>query len=170
MFSSISTRPFATTALLATALLIVTAASPGPTFAHGNKDGLDIMIRAQNRSDADTPALCPEVGSPGMVGDRLDADVSTGPDGSATGTAVFTGADGTEIVMDIDKVFVYFGGLALMDSTTRNTIAIWLGDEEEAGPNYSPVHISVEIFRGCGNTISTFTVDVDKVTTQIKFQ
>lgn len=151
-------------------LLFLAATLPAATFAHGNKDGLDIKIRAENRSDADTPAFCPESGSPGLVGDRLDADVTTGPDGSATGTAVFTGADGSQIVMNIDQVFVYFGGLALLDSNTRNTVAIWLGDGEEGGPSFSPVHISVEIFRGCANTISTFTVDVDKVTTQIKFQ
>lgn len=169
MRKTIFRRPFPL-ACCFTFVLVLAATIPAATFAHGNKDGLDIKIRAQNRSDSDTPAFCPESGSPGLVGDRLDADVSTGPDGSAAGTAVFTGADGTEIVMNIDRVFVYFGGLALMDSTTRNTVAIWLGDAEEAGPSYSPVHISVEIFRGCGNTISTFTVDVDKVTTQISYQ
>lgn len=169
MFNAIAMQPFAKTAFLATAIVILTA-TPFPSFAHGNKEGLDIKIRAQNRSDADTPALCPDTGAPGLVGDRLDADVSTGHDGTATGTAVFQGSDGTEVVMNIDKVFVYFGGLALMDTSTRNTVAIWLGDEEEVGPNYNPVHISVEVSRGCENTISTFTVDVDKVTTQINFQ
>lgn len=170
MFKTIISRFSAPTTFLVTAVFILAATLPATALAHGNKDGLDIKIRAQNRSDADTPAFCPETGLPGLVGDRLDADVTTEADGTAEGTAVFTGADGTEIIMEIDQVFVYFGGLALMDSSTRNTIAIWLGTAEEAGPSYNPVHISVEIFRGCGNTISTFTVDVDKVTTQIKFQ
>jgi hypothetical protein len=72
--------------------------------------------------------------------------------------------------MNIDKVFTFFGGIALQDSTTRNTIPIWLGSYEESGPNWNPVHVNVEFPRGCGNTVSTFTVDADKVTTQIKFQ
>lgn len=76
----------------------------------------------------------------------------------------------TALVLDVDTVFVYFGGLALMDSTTRDTIALWLGNVEAGGPNFNPVHVSVESPRGCANTVSTFTVDADKVTTQIKFQ
>jgi hypothetical protein len=61
-------------------------------------------------------------------------------------------------------------GLALMDSITGDTVAIWLGNYEKAGPNYNPVHITIESSSGCANNISTFTVDADKITTQIKFQ
>lgn len=157
------------TALLAAALFTVAAAVPDSAYAWGNKSGLDIMVRAQNRSIDDTPALCPGTG-PGLKGDRLDVDVSTGLDGTPSGTALFRRADGTSYTLNIDTVFVYFGGLALMDSTTRATVAIWLGKAEEGGPNLNPVHVSLESPRGCGNTVATFTVDVDMVTTQIKFQ
>jgi len=149
--------------------ILLAAMTPGLALAHGNKEGLDIKIHAQNRSVADTPKLCPGNG-PGLVGDRLDVDISTALDGTPTGTAVFSGSDGTNIVLNVDQVFVYFGGLALMDSGTRDTIAIWLGNVEEGGPNLNPVHVSLESPRGCETTISTFTVDSDKVTTQIKFQ
>lgn len=168
MFTSLKLR----LSVIATSILtiaILFAAGSGPVFGHGNKAGLDIKIRAQNRSDADSPALCPGFG-PGLVGDSLSVDAKTDADGNASGIAVFSGADGTDVVMNIDKVFVFFGGIALQDSTTRNTIPIWLGSYEESGPNYNPVHVNVEFPRGCGNTVSTFTVDADKVTTQIKFQ
>ena len=112
---------------------------------------------------------CPGTG-PGLPGYTLDVEVATGIDGTPSGTAVFAGNDGTSIVINVDQVFVFFGGLALMDSATRDTVAIWLGNVEEGGPNFNPVHVSLESPRGCGNTISTFTVDSDKVTTQIKFQ
>jgi hypothetical protein len=168
MFNSSRLRLLAIAASIASAacLLVFTTVT---AFAHGNKSGLDIKIRAENRSDSDTPAFCPGFG-PGLVGDSLSVDVSTDIDGNATGTAVFAGADGTDVVMEIDKVFVFFGGMVLMESSTRNSIPIWLGSYEEAGPNYNPVHVNVEFPRGCGNTVSTFTVDADKVTTQIKFQ
>jgi hypothetical protein len=157
------------TALLAAALFTLAAAVPDNAYAQGNKSGLDIKIRAENRSIDDTPALCPGTG-PGLKGDRLDVDVSTGLDGTPSGTALFSRADGTSYVLNVDTVFVYFGGLALMDSTTRGTVAIWLGNVEEGGPNLNPVHVSLEAPRGCGNTVATFTVDADKVTTQVKFQ
>ena len=168
MFTSLKLRmSVIATSILAVAILFV--ATSGQVFAHGNKAGLDIKIRAQNRSDVDTPAFCPGIGA-GLVGDSLSVDAKTDADGNASGIAVFSSADGTDVVMNIDKVFVFFGGIALQDSTTRNTIPIWLGNYEESGPNYNPVHVNVEFPRGCGNNVSTFTVDADKVTTQIKFQ
>jgi hypothetical protein len=163
-------RPLSLAAIISAALFSLASAVPNNVSAQGNKSGLDIKVRAENRSADDTPALCPGVGSPGLAGDRLDVDVSTGIDGTPSGTAVFTGADGTSHVLNVDKVFVYFGGVALMDSTTRDTVAIWLGNVEEDGPNLNPVHVSLEVPRGCQNTVATFTVDADKVTTQIKFQ
>jgi len=170
----ISSRPspsktFSLKPFVMAAVVFGTALLPAIGMAQGNKQGLDIMIRAQNRSTDDTPALCPGFGA-GMKGDRLDVDVSTAIDGTSTGSAVFSGADGTEYVLNIDQVFVFFGGLALMDSSTRDTVVIWLGNVEEAGPNLNPVHVTLEAPRGCGNTVATFTVDVDKATTQIKFQ
>jgi hypothetical protein len=163
-------KPCTAAAVLSVALLTLAASVPLDVSAQGNKSGLDIQIRAQNRATHDTPSFCPSVGGYGLKGDRLDVNVSTSLDGTPTGTAVFSGADGTSYLLNIDKVFVYFGGLALMDSTTRDTVAIWLGNVEEGGPNLNPVHVSLEAPRGCENTVATFTVDVDKVTTQIKFQ
>jgi hypothetical protein len=162
-------KPYTAAAVLSVALLTLGASVPFDVQAQGNKSGLDIQIRAQNRATHDTPSFCPGNG-PGLQGDRLDVNVSTGLDGTPTGTAVFSGADGTSYLLNVDTVFVYFGGLALMDSTTRNTVAIWLGNVEEGGPNLNPVHVNLEVPRGCNNTVATFTVDVDKVTTQIKFQ
>ena len=162
-------RPVAAMPCIAAVLFLMSAAASNALLANGNKEGLDIKVRAQNRSVDDTPALCPGTG-PGLKGDSLTVDIATSIDGTPSGRAIFTGDDGTIIDMNVDQVFVYFGGLALMDSTTRDTVAIWLGNVEEGGPNLNPVHVSVESPRGCANTISTFTVDADKVTTQIKFQ
>jgi hypothetical protein len=136
-------------------------------LGHGNKDGLDIKIRAENRSVNDTP-FCGLGG--GAKGDRLDVDVETDASGIAYGTATYEAADGTVTIMNIDEVFSFFGGLALLDSATRNTVAIWFNQAEEMGASTSPAHINVELPRGCGNTVSTFTVDADKATMQIKFQ
>jgi len=135
--------------------------------AQGNKEGLDIKIRAENRAVGDTP-FC-GVGA-GSRGDRLKVDVSTDVSGVALGTAEFIAADGTVVFMNIDRVFSFFGGLALLDSTNRNTVAIWFGDLEEDGGTVAPAHVNVEFPRGCNNTVSTFTVNVDKATVQIKFQ
>lgn len=133
-----------------------------------NKQGLDILIRAQNRSVNDTP-FCGVGG--GSVGDRLDVNVRTDAMGGAFGTASFEAADGTVTTLNIDEVFTFYGGLGLIDTSTRNTVAIWFGaNVEEGGSTTAPAHVNVELNRGCGNTVSTFTVDADKVTMQIKFQ
>jgi hypothetical protein len=149
------------------ALLALSMAVSTTAVAQGNKEGLDIKIRAQNRAVDDTP-FC-GVGE-GSKGDRLTVKVSTDETGAASGTAKFTAADGTVTTMNIDQVFSFFGGLAMLDSATRNTVAIWFGDIEEDGGTAAPAHVNVEFPRGCANTVSTFTVTVDKVTTQIKFQ
>ena len=162
-------RPMAAMHLIVAAIFLLAVTASNALLANGNKEGLDIKVRAQNRSVDDTPALCPGTGA-GLKGDSLTVDIATSIDGTPSGRAIFAGDDGTVIDMNIDQVFVYFGGLALMDSSTRDTVAIWLGNVEEGGPNLNPVHVSVESPRGCGNTISTFTVDADKVTTQIKFE
>ncbi len=148
------------------ALLFSLMAVSTTALAQGNKEGIDIKIRAQNRAVDDTP-FCGVGG--GSEGDSLKVDVWTDETGAAFGTAEFTAADGTVTFMDVDNVFVFFGGLAMMDSD-RNTVAIWFNRTEEAGPFDAPAHVNVEFPRGCGNTVSTFTVNVDKVTMQIKFQ
>ena len=149
------------------ALLALSMAVSTTVLAQGNKEGIDIKIRAQNRAVGDTP-FCN--GGEGSKGDRLKVDVSTDATGAASGTAEFKASDGTVTTMNIDRVFSFFGGLAMLDSSTRNTVAIWFGDLEEAGGTVAPAHVNVEFPRGCSNTVSTFTVTVDKVTTQIKFQ
>jgi hypothetical protein len=136
------------------------------TYAAG-QEGMDIKIRAQNRTTADTPSFCSGVGA-GLKGDRLDVNVSTASDGSAVGTARFEDASGNVTLMNIDSVVVFFGGLLLEDTSTLNVVPIWFGDTETGAGNLAPVHVNVEIPRGCGNTNSTFTVGQDKVTIQIK--
>lgn len=139
----------------------------GVTAYAAGQEGMDIKIRAQNRSVDDTPSFCSGVG-PGMKGDRLDVDVTTSSDGSATGTARFETADGTVTLMNIDRVVVFFGGLLLEDTTSLNVVPIWFGNTETGPGNLAPAHINVEMPRGCLNTQSTFTVGADKVTLQIK--
>ncbi len=149
------------------ALLALLMAVSTTALAQGNKEGVNVLIRAQNRAVGDTP-FC-GVGE-GSMGDRLKVNVSTDETGAAFGTAKFTAADGTVTIMNVDRVFSFFGGLAMQDSFTRDTVAIWFGDIEEAGGTVAPAHVNVELPRGCNNTVSTFTVNVDKVTMQIKFQ
>jgi hypothetical protein len=131
------------------------------------QEGMDIKIRAQNRSTDDTPSFCTGTGA-GLKKDRLDVDVSTESDGSAVGVARFEDADGNVTLMDINRVVVFFGGLLLEDTSTNNVVPIWFGNTESGAGNLAPAHINVEIPRGCGNTKSTFTVGQDKVTLQIK--
>ena len=142
------------------ALVIVLAV---PLTAHGGKGGVDIKIRAQNRSTSDTPHFCTGIGA-GLVGDRLDVDVFTDLSGNTTGTARFEDASGNVTMINIDRAFAFFDGLVLQNNASQETVAIWLSD------NRAPAHVNVELPRGCDNTKSTFTVGGDKVTVQIKFQ
>ncbi len=148
------------------ALLVFAIAMPWSSMTYSaGQEGMDIKIRAQNRSIDDTTTFC-GLGA-GLKRDRLDVDVSTDSDGNAVGTARFEDGNGAVTLMDIDNVFVFFGGLALQDSILGNTVAIWFG-KIEGGTNYAPAHINVEFPRGCTNSMSTFTVGEDKVTLQIK--
>jgi hypothetical protein len=133
-------------------------------------DGLTIKVRAQNTSIDDTPQFCPGIG-PGLLGDRLDIDVTTDASGAAAGVARFEDAYGNVTEIAIDRVFVFFGGLLLQNAATQDAIPIWFGETEIVGEqNYAPAHINVELPRGCLNTVSTFTIGQDKVTLQIKSQ
>ena len=152
---------------LAVSVLAAGLLGAGIAAQAASQGGMDIKIRAQNRSTDDTPSFCPGVG-PGFKGDRLDVDVTTASDGSAVGTARFEDANGTVTLMNIDSVVVFFGGLLLEDTTTLNVVPIWFGDTETGPGNLAPVHVNVEIPRGCLNTQSTFTVGADKVTLQVK--
>jgi hypothetical protein len=133
-----------------------------PFAAYGGPGGIDIKIRAQNRSIADTPHFCTGIGA-GLVGDRLDVDAFTDLAGNTTGTARFMDAQGNVTLINIDRIFAFFDGLVLQNDATQQTIAIWLSDHR------APAHVNVELPRGCGNTVSTFTTGIDKVTMQIKF-
>ena len=149
----------------ASAFVFVAMPLTGIVQAAG-QEGMDIKIRAENRSTDDTPNFC-GIG-PGMKGDRLQADVQTFSDGSAVGTARFEDADGNVTLMNIDRVVTFFGGLLLEDTSTNNVVPIWFGNTEFSAGNLAPAHITVEFPRGCGSTQSTFTVGTDKVTLQIK--
>lgn len=151
--------------------LVLTVAWPSAVYAE--PPGVDIKIRAQNRSTDDTP-FC-GIGA-GHVGDRLDVDAFMDPSGVVTGTARFEDADGNVTIIDIDTLLPFGGGgagggLVLQDflgvpPEDQDVVAIWMDSTAFAKPTL----VNVELPRGCGNTVSTFTPGVDKVTVQIKFR
>ena len=130
-----------------------------------------IEIEAENLSTTDTP-FC-GVG-PGLVGDKLDVDVSTDLLGATTGTATFEDANGNITTLNIDTGFAFGlgaccgGGIALRDSSNPNinipTIGIWLDDDS------APAHVNVELPGGCGGTVSTFTSGVDDLEIDIEVE
>jgi hypothetical protein len=158
-----------------TAALFVAAIMVGWSLpAYAEPPGVDIMIRAQNRSTDDTP-FCGT--GAGLIGDRLDVDAFMDPVGNVTGTARFEDANGNVTFINVDSFFAFalgvpFGGGVLLqdlvnDGTvpTLDVVAIWM-DSLSSKPNM----VNVELPRGCANTVSTFTPGVDKVTVQIKFR
>jgi hypothetical protein len=134
----------------------------------GGPAGVDIQIRAQNRSTADTP-FCGVGG--GMVGDKLSVDAFMDMNGIVTGRAVFEDANGAVTVIDLNRLFTFAagGGLLLQNQASQNTVPIWISDNLGLG-GLSPALVNVELPRGCGNTVSTFTPGVDKITMQIKYR
>jgi hypothetical protein len=134
----------------------------------GGPAGVDIQIRAENRSTSDTP-FCGIGG--GMVGDKLKVDAFMDMNGIVTGRAVFEDANGAVTVIDLDRFFTFGlgGGVLLQNQASQNTVPIWMSDTLGLG-GLSPALVNVELPRGCGNTVSTFTPGVDKVTMQIKFK
>lgn len=136
-----------------------------PSAGYADPPGVDIKIRAQNRSTADTP-FCGIGG--GLVGDRLDVDAFMDTTGAVTGTARFEDALGDVTIIELDRLFTFGfgGGILVQNEATQDTVPIWISDTL-AG---EPAQVNVELPRGCGNTVSTFTPGVDKVTVQIKFR
>jgi hypothetical protein len=134
--------------------------------APGGPDGVDIKIEAINRSTSDTP-FCGVGG--GKVGDRLRVDAFMNQDGVVTGKAVFRSADGVVTVIDLDRLFPFFGGVLVQNQASQNTVPIWMWDQTASG-GLTAALVNVELPRGCGNTVSTFTPGVDKVTVQIKYR
>jgi hypothetical protein len=152
-------------ALLSLGLL---AASTAPRVVDaqgpGGPAGVDILIRAQNRSTGDTP-FCGVGG--GMVGDRLDADLFMDTNGVVTGTARFENALHQVEIIEIDNLFAFGQGLVAQNLADQNTVAIWMSNT--LAP-MSTALVNVELPRGCANTQSTFTPGIDKVTMEIKFR
>jgi hypothetical protein len=153
------------------AIAIALAATSAGVYAQGpgGPNGADILIRAENRSTADTP-FCGVGG--GQVGDRLRVDAFMDMDGDVTGEAIFEDANGVVTRIRINRMFQDgVVGLATLvqNQTSQNTIAIWISDflPAFASPN---ALVNVELPRGCGNTVSTFTPGIDKVTMEIKFR
>lgn len=125
-------------------------------------EGMKIKIRAENKSTTDRP-FCGIGG--GMIGDSLVVDVYTNLFGVTTGTATFTPADSSAIILNIDTVLTFTtGGIVLLDSSNDYSVAIWL-DEANA-----PNHVNVELPRNCTNTQSTFTAGVDRLRTMISIR
>lgn len=148
-------------------LAALVLALAGPSAVYAGPPGVDIKIRAQNRSTADTP-FCGIGG--GLVGDRLDVDAFMDTTGAVTGTARFEDALGNVTIIELDRLFTFGfgGGFLVQNEASQDTVAFWLSDT--LAPFTEPAQVNVELPRGCGNTVSTFTPGVDKVTVQIKFR
>jgi hypothetical protein len=164
--------------LLYGALIVVASTAPA-VYAQGpgGPNGVDIKIRAQNRSTTDHP-FCGTGG--GMVGDKLDVDAFMDTNGVVTGTARFEDANGAVTVININRMFAfticsgslsgYCGGILVQNNANQNTIPIWFNDFFPNSFGFNPVLLNVELPRGCSNTKATFTPGLDKVTMEIKFR
>lgn len=151
-------------------VLVMAMPAAAAAQAPGGPDGVDIKIRALNRSTDDTP-FCGVGG--GMVGDRLAVDAFMDQDGIVTGTAVFRDALGAVTEIELDRLFIYFGGVLVQNQASQDTVPIWMWDQtasEVFSEGLAAALVNVELPRGCTNTVSTFTPGVDKVTMQIKFR
>jgi hypothetical protein len=151
------------------ALLCTLVAATAPSaYAQGpgGPNGVNILIRAQNRSTADTP-FCGVGG--GLVGDKLTVDAFMSTDGVVTGTARFEDANGAVTVINLDRMFAFGNGILVQNELDQNTVPIWVNDFF-ADIGLNPALVNVELPRGCTNTKSTFTPGVDKVTVELKFR
>jgi hypothetical protein len=160
-------RPLLKATAIAVTLFTTSAGVHGQ--GPGGPDGADILIRAENRSTADTP-FC-GVGA-GQVGDRLRVDAFMDTDGVVTGEAVFEDANGVTTRIRIDRMFndgVVGLAALVQNQANQNTVAIWMSDFLPSFTSPTTL-VNVELPRGCGNTVSTFTPGVDKVTMEIEFR
>jgi len=155
------------------ALLVAVTASGGYAQGSGGPNGVEIQIRAENRSTSDTP-FC-HVGG-GMVGDKLKVDAFMDTAGVVTGTAAFEDANGNVTDILLDRMFAFSicnpanCGILVQNQANQNTLPIWINDFFPGFVAASAAQVNVEIPRGCANTKSTFTPGIDKVTMQIKFR
>ena len=152
----------------------VFVASPAFAQGPGGPNGVDIQIRAENRSTDDRP-FC-NVGG-GEIGDKLSVDAFMDTNGVVTGTARFEPKSGPATLIDINRMFAFSicspsncGGLLVQNQANQNTVPIWFNDFFPTSFGFNPALVNVELPRGCSNTKSTFTPGVDKVTVQIKFR
>ena len=145
---------------------IVAMPSAASAQGAGGPDGVDIKIRAVNRSTDDMP-FCGVGG--GMVGDRLKVDAFMDQDGVVTGRAVFRDAEGEVTEIELDRLFAYFGGMLVQNEASQDTVPIWMSDPAGSGVPTAAL-VNVELPRGCENTVSTFTPGADKVVMLIRFQ
>jgi hypothetical protein len=160
-------RPIIKTVAIALALVATSAVVYGQ--GPGGPNGADILIRAENRSTTDTP-FCGVGG--GQIGDRLRVDAFMDADGDVTGEAIFEDANGVTTRIRIDRMFNDgVAGLATLvqNQANQNTVAIWMSDFLPSFASPTAL-VNVELPRGCGNTVSTFTPGLDKVTMEIKFR
>jgi hypothetical protein len=156
--------------IAAAAIVAVAAAARAHAQGPGGPNGVDILIRAENRSISDVP-WCGT--GPGQVGDRLTVDAFMNQDGVVTGQARFEAADGTVTLIPLDRMFGFAGnffpanggGFLVQNNANQNTVPIWTNDVA-----VNPVLVNVELPRGCQNTVSTFTAGLDKVTVELKFR
>jgi hypothetical protein len=160
--------------LAAVPFVSVISATPAYAQGPGGPNGVDIQIRAENRSTDDKP-FC-NIGG-GAVGDKLSVDAFMDTHGVVTGTARFEPVGGPATVIDINRMFAFSicspsncGGILVQNQTNQNTVPIWINDFFPTSFGFNPALVNVELPRGCANTKSTFTPGVDKVTVQIKFR
>ncbi len=108
------------------ALVLMMAGTSAVYAGQFGPNGVDIKIRAQNRSTDDTPHC--GVGAD-LIGDRLDVDAFMNPTGFVTGTARFEDANGMVTIIDIDRLFAFTvgtdgGGVLVQNEISGNTVAI----------------------------------------------
>ena len=153
---------FAFRAFAAFCFTILVLTAPAYAQGPGGPAGADIQIRAENKVTTDVP-FC-SIGG-GAIGDKLRVDAFMDMNGVVTGRAIFEPAGGPPVIIELDRAFSFFGGNLVQNQANQNTVAIWINDFA-----VNPAHVNVELPRGCGNTKSTFTPGLDKVTMQIKFR
>ena len=105
----------------------------------------------------------------GYAIDEVDAFMDQ--DGTVTGKAVFKSAGGAVTTIELNRLFPFFGGVLVQNQVSQNTVPIWMFDKTASSGFTTPAAlVNVELPRGCGNTVSTFTPGVDKVTMEIKYR
>lgn len=168
------TRSKIATLFVISCVSVLASAMPAYAQGPGGPNGVDIQIRAENRSTDDRP-FCGIGG--GEVGDKLSVDAFMDMSGVVTGTAVFEPASGPATLIDINRMFAFSicnpvncGGILLQNQANQNTVPIWINDFFPNAALGNPALVNVELPRGCVNTKSTFTPGVDKVTMQIRFR